>query len=192
MTEDLRTCRDRCLQLHGDGMSPELCYTGVGFIPLHTLRPHFYFKTHQIFLLFQSRQYHYLTFLLMRRVLMSPMRFVLAPLFILQVEAAATSAVQEYTSSTQHWFNAALTVVLYYKCIFSRGHKLCERAYRNQMSLSTPIKRFLFQSFSQMLHFFHRWFNRPKKITKPSHSTYKSKNVSANDSITWFTTPPSH
>lgn len=27
-------------------MSPELCYAGVGFIPLHTLRPHFYFKTY--------------------------------------------------------------------------------------------------------------------------------------------------
>lgn len=65
-------------------------------------------KRQHVCLFFQSRQYHYLTFLLMRRVLMSPMRFVLAPLFILQVEAAATSAVQRSThlvhsnDSTQH------------------------------------------------------------------------------------------
>lgn len=72
------------------------------FIPLHMVRPHFYFKnyrpnTSMSACFFQSRQYHYLTLPLMRRVLMSPLRFVLAHLFILQVEAAATSALQRRT-----------------------------------------------------------------------------------------------
>lgn len=81
-------------------MSPELLYQ---LISLHTLHPGICFKAKQqhVCLFFQSHQYHYLTLPLMKRVLMSLLRFVFAHLFIHQVEAAASSAVQQSTACMQ-------------------------------------------------------------------------------------------
>lgn len=113
---EIDVCNYTEMESHQSSATPVSgLYPCIRYVHTFTLKPT-QTKRQHVCLFFQSRQYHYLTFLLMR-VLMSPMRFVLAPLCILQVEAAATSAVQRSThlvhsiDSMQRWQWCCITSV---------------------------------------------------------------------------------